>query len=244
MNRLLPAPSRLARSRGILTTLPHGLPTAMTFALGVGVAALSSAILLHATLLGTPRGTVADRIGETVRPAWSISLGSPAEDAPRRAGSTAQTEVVVFRAANMAASRKPAEPAFETATAGTGAGPGAAAASDPGGIERSVVLGASPAATVDPSPTPSPRPDPGAALLPAPSLPGDHPASRSWQTTQPHAWPTPRPDETDDPTTRTPAPTRTWSPRRTPTSTPTPTPTPAQATRTPEPTDSPEPTHD
>lgn len=256
MNRLLPAPSRLARSRGILTTMPHGLPTAMTFALGVGVAALSSAILLHATLLGTPRGPVVDTIGEAVRPAWSTSLGSPAEDAPRRAGSTGQTEVVVFGAAKTAATLEPAQAAVESATAGTGTGRSAMASSDPGGIAKSAVLQASPAATDDPAPTPTPRPDPGVALLPAPSLSGDDHASRSWQTTQSHAWPTPRPAGTNGPTTwtpthtPTPAATPTHMPTPTPTATPTPMPTPTptatptHATQTPEPTDTPEPTHD
>ena len=236
MNRLLPAPSRLTRTRAILTTLPHGLPTAMTFALGVGVAALSSAILLHATLLSAPRRVPVDiPSGGAGNSARAIVLGSPAEDAPRPARSTGDSETVAFHA-----SPAPARNVAAAVSRSTGAGAGrtrstggAASPPDPGPTAEASVLQALPPAAVDPSPSPTPAADPAfaPAFAPTPTpTPTDEPQGSGWSptsspTSSPRSWPTPTP-----------------TPRPTPTPTSTPTPSWTHPPQTPEPSQTPEPT--
>jgi hypothetical protein len=243
MNRLLPAPSRLARTRAILTTLPHGLPTAMTFALGVGVAALSSAILLHATLLSAPRRLAADiPSGGAGNSARAIVLGSPAEDAPRLARSTGDSETVAFHASPAPASHAPLHAASRSTGSGAGmTGPtgGAAWTPDPGPTAEASVLQALPPAIVAPAPTPTPAADPAFAPAPTPTpaadpafapaptpTPTDRHQGSGWSpTSSPRSWPMP-----------------TVTPTPTPTPTSMPTPSRTHPPETPEPSQTPEPT--
>lgn len=229
MNRLLPAPSRLARTRAILTTLPHGLPTAMTFALGVGVAALSSAILLHATLLSAPRRLAADiPNGGAGNSARAIVLGSPAEDAPHLARSTGDSETVAFHASPAPASHAPLHAASRSTGSGAGmTGPtgGAAWTPDPGPTAEASVLQALPPAIVAPAPTPTPAADPAFAPAPTPTPTDRHEGSGWSPTSSPRSWPTP-----------------TVTPTPTPTPTSMPTPRWTRPPETPEPSQTPEPT--
>jgi hypothetical protein len=226
MNRLLPAPSRLQRTRSILTTLPHGLPTAMTFALGVGVAALSSAILLHATLLSTPPRPAADvPSGAAGDPARAIVLGSPSEDAPRPASSARDSETVAFHPSPASASHAPTAASRST---GSGAGwsgstGGAARTPDPGTTARAGVLQALPPAAVDPSPSPTPAVNPAFAPAPTPTSTDERPGS-GWSQTLPSRSPSAPP------------------PAPAPAPTPTPTPRWTHPPETPEPSQTPEPT--
>ena len=220
MNRLVPSRPLHARIRRAVGSLPHGLPTAMTFTVSVGVLLFGSAVVVDRALPSFSRPdadlSVDGPSASAATPPATPADGSATLPPPSASSIPGATPVLVIAIGARSETRG------GTTTLGAGGAAGGTTGSAGG---QAGGQGATPLPRPTGTPMPTESPDGG--------------GGSGWPhaTPTPHPTPTPRPTPTPDGTERPwPRPTPTPSPTRDPGAGPTPTPRPTGTPRpTPEP---------